>query len=139
MKRPIKIAIADDHAGFKQGIETVLNFSPDMKLIVKADHGADLLRLIKGNMPDVVLLDLQMPVLDGFATLPQIKNLYPGIKVIILTLNAEASEVANAFHLGADAYLLKTSDPEMITKTIRQCFENDPFVARNANPNMIVY
>jgi DNA-binding NarL/FixJ family response regulator len=119
----IKIAIADDHAIFKQGIETVLQLSPDMDVIFKADNGADLLDLLKVNQPDVILLDLQMPVMDGFSTLPELKKHYPNIMVIILTLNAETSEVVKALQMGANGYLLKTSDPTTIANKIRECLQ----------------
>ena len=121
----IKVAIADDHAVFKQGIETVLSLFPDMDVIIKAENGSHLLDLIKDNEPDVILLDLRMPVMDGFSTLPELKKLYPKIKVIILTMNSDPEDVRKAMNLGANAYLLKSSDPGMISNTIRVCNKTD--------------
>ena len=119
---PIKVAITDDNAVFNQGMEILLKLSTDMDLIIKADNGADLLQCLKNDQPDVILLDLRMPVLDGFATLQELKKFYPRIKVIILTVDAEASDIRRALQNGADAYLLKSSDPEIITNKIRQCY-----------------
>jgi len=123
---PIKVAITDDNAVFNQGMEILLKLSTDMEVVIKADNGAHLLQLIKNNQPDVILLDLRMPVLDGFSTLQELKKTYPRIKVIILTIDAEASDVRRALQIGADAYLLKSSDPEIITNKIRQCYEMIP-------------
>ena len=130
IRLPIKVAITDDNPVFNQGMEILLKLSTDMEVIIKADNGADLLQLIKNNPPDVILLDLRMPVLDGFSTLEQLKKLYPRIKVIILTIDAEGSDVRRAMRTGADAYLLKSSDPEIITNKIRECYEMIPGKAR---------
>lgn len=126
ISRPIKIAIADDHAIFKQGIEAVLKFSPDLKLVINADNGAHLLDLIKHNQPDVILLDLRMPVMDGIAVLPEIRKRYPAIPVIILSLLFDNTLISAATKMGANAYLSKTADPDTITSTIRNCY-NDGF------------
>ena len=119
VKVPIKIAIADDHDIFKQGIETVLNYFPDMDLMIKASNGLDLLEQIKNNQPDVVLLDLRMPVMDGLSTLLELKRLYHIIKVIILSMNSDSSDVQQALKMGADGYLFKGSDTNVISKAIR--------------------
>jgi DNA-binding NarL/FixJ family response regulator len=117
---PIKIAIADDHDIFKEGIEMILNFIPDMNLMIKACNGRDLLDQIENNQPDVVLLDLRMPILDGFSTLKELKRLYHMIKVIILSMDGDSSQVQQALRMGADAHLLKSSDPTVIYKAIRE-------------------
>ena len=117
---PIKVAIADDHKVFKEGIERILDNYPDMHLIIKAENGLDLLDHIKKSPPDVVLLDLRMPVMDGISTLAELKKYYPSIKVIVLTINVERPLIFEASKLEADAYLLKTAEPELIIKAIRE-------------------
>ena len=125
INKPIKLALVDDHVAFQQGVETVLNYYPDMELIIKADNGAHLLHLMTNNKPDVILLDLRMPVMDGFETLAELKKLYPQIKVIILTMNIDTLMINAAMSLGAYSYLLKSADPEEIAKTIRQCHQTN--------------
>ena len=122
--KPIKLALVDDHVAFQQGVETVLNYYPDMELIIKADNGAHLLHLMRNNIPDVILLDLRMPVMDGFETLAELKKLYPQIRVIVLTMNIDTLMITAAMGLGAYSYLLKSADPEDIAKTIRQCHQD---------------
>ncbi len=116
----IRIAIADDHAVYKEGIEIVLNLYPDMKVVIKANNGADLLDKIKDNEPDVVLLDLRMPVMDGLTTLVELHKHHPNVKVIMLTLTSDCSIENDARKLGANAYLSKSSDSGTITSTIRE-------------------
>ena len=121
MKAPIaiKVAIADDHEVFKQGMETALKFFPDINLIISACNGVDLLEQLKIHKPDVILLDLRMPVMDGLSTLRELKKLYPRIKVLILSMHAESPDVEEALRIGADGYLLKSYDPAIICKLIR--------------------
>ncbi|HXL55668.1 MAG TPA: response regulator transcription factor, partial [Chitinophagaceae bacterium] len=80
----IKVIIADDHVLYRAGVKTALSSKKDMKVIAEADNGAHLLILLKAIQPDVILLDIQMPIMDGIAALSEIKRLYPGIKVIML-------------------------------------------------------
>ena len=126
--KSIKVAIADDHAGFVEGIDTVLKFLPDIDLIIKADNGAHLLHLIENNLPDVILLDLNMPVMDGVSTLRELKKLYPAVKVVILTMNLDSSVMYDVIKMGANAYLLKSAELHIITNTIRECSKHDRFV-----------
>ena len=73
----IKVAIADDHILFRTGVKTALSMKKDIKMVAEADNGMQLLTLLKHVQPDVILLDIQMPIMDGITTLPEIKKLYP--------------------------------------------------------------
>lgn len=117
----IEVAIADDHFIFKQGIEALLTYIPGMKLVIKASNGSDLLNSIKSKPPDVILLDLRMPVMDGLSTLFVLNKQYPQIKVIVLTLSEDHLEIKKALKTGAVASLSKNSSPEILIRTIREC------------------
>ena len=130
MKRPelnqaIKVAIADDHALFRAGVKTALAVKKDVELIAEADNGMQLLNLLKHIEPDVILLDIQMPIMDGIATLPEIKKISPSTKVIMLTMVDDQSMITKLMELGANSYLTKTSDSEIIYEAIRTCFDNE--------------
>ena len=127
----IKIAVADDHDMFKEAIEIVLRVFPDMNLMIKASNGMDLLKQIKMNEPDIVLLDLQMPVMDGLSTLEELKRLHYRIKVIILSMDPDS--VQEALRMGADGYLLKTTDPKKIANAIRVACNLAAFEDHSAN------
>lgn len=117
----IKVIIADDHVLYRAGVKTALSSKKDIKIIAEADNGSHLLNLLKGIIPDVILLDIQMPIMDGITTLPEIKKLYPSIKIIMLTMMDDQSMITKLMELGANSYLTKTSDSEIIYEAIKTC------------------
>src|ERR1700755_1653344 len=130
MKNPdtnsvIKVAIADDHALFRTGVKTSLQARKDIQMVAEAENGMQLLNLLKHIKPDVVLLDIQMPIMDGLTTLPEIKKLYPELKVIMLSMHNDHSVITRMMEIGANSYLTKDSDSEMIYQAIRTCYEQE--------------
>lgn len=123
----IKVAIADDHALFRTGVKTSLSSRKDIQMIAEAENGMQLMNLLKHIRPDVVLLDIHMPIMDGYTTLPEIKKLYPEIKVIMLSMNNDASIITKMMEIGANSYLTKESDSETIYQAIKTCFEQEFF------------
>ncbi|MEP6615859.1 MAG: response regulator transcription factor [Ginsengibacter sp.] len=121
----IKVIIADDHVLYRAGVKTALSSKKDMKVIAEADNGSHLLMLLKAITPDVILLDIQMPIMDGIAALAEIKRLYPTIKVIMLTMMDDHSMITRLMELGANSYLTKTSDSEIIYEAIKTCHEQE--------------
>ncbi|MEP7250771.1 MAG: response regulator transcription factor [Ginsengibacter sp.] len=121
----INVIIADDHVLYRAGVITALSSKKDIKILAEADNGAHLLNLLKGIQPNVILLDIQMPIMDGIATLPEIKKLYPGIKIIMLTMMDDQSMITKLMELGANSYLTKTSDSEVIYEAIKTCHEQE--------------
>lgn len=124
---PIKVAIADDHALFRTGVKTSLTGHKDIQMIAEAENGMQLLNLLKHIKPDVILLDIHMPIMDGYTALPEIKKLYPDMKVIMLSMNNDPSIITRMMEIGANSYLTKESDSETIYHAIRTCFEQEFF------------
>lgn len=122
---PIKVLIADDHVLYRAGVKTALSTKKDVKVIAEADNGMHLLNMLKMIQPDVILLDIQMPVMDGIGALPEIKKNWPHIKVIMLTMMDDHSMITKLMELGANSYLSKTSDSEIIYEAIKTCFEQE--------------
>ncbi|MEO6720765.1 MAG: response regulator transcription factor [Ferruginibacter sp.] len=122
---PIKVLIADDHVLYRAGVKTALSTKKDIKIIAEADNGMHLLNMLKTIHPDVILLDIQMPVIDGIGALPEIKKNWPHIKVIMLTMMDDHSMITKLMELGANSYLSKTSDSEIIYEAIKTCFEQE--------------
>lgn len=137
MNRPIKVAIADDHALFRAGVRTCLMGKKDVELIAEADNGMQLLNLLKHIDPDVILLDIQMPIMDGIQTLPEIRKLYPHIKVIILSMHNDHSMISKLMEIGANSYLTKNSDSETIYQAIRTCYEQEFFFNELTNKALL--
>jgi DNA-binding NarL/FixJ family response regulator len=130
----IKVIICDDHALFRAGVKTALSMKKDIKLIAEADNGKQLLTLLPHLQPDVILLDIQMPIMDGIATLPEIKKMNPAFKVIMLTMHNEHSMISKLMEIGANSYLTKNSDSETIYEAIKTCYSQEYFF--NALTNM---
>jgi len=122
---PIKVAIADDHALFRTGIKTALQIRKDIQMVAEAENGMQLLNLLKHIQPDVILLDIQMPVMDGLTALPEIKKLYPGVKVIMLSFLNDHSVISKMMELGANSYITKESGADLIYEAIRGVYENE--------------
>jgi len=133
----IKVAIADDHALFRTGVKTSLSSRKDIQMIAEAENGMQLLNLLKHIKPDVVLLDIHMPIMDGYATLPEIKKLYPEVKVIMLSMNNDPSIITRMMEIGANSYLTKESDPETIYHAICTCYEQEFFFNELTNKALL--
>ncbi len=142
MKKPdsekvIKVAIADDHALFRAGVKTSLAGHRDVELIAEADNGMQLLNLLKHIEPDVILLDIQMPIMDGIQTLPEIRKLRPEAKVIILSMHNDHSMISKLMEIGANSYLTKNSDSETIYQAIKTCYEQEFFFNELTNKALL--
>jgi len=135
--RPIKVAIADDHTLFRAGVKTALSMKKDIEMIAEADNGMQLLNLLKHIEPDVILLDIQMPIMDGIATLPEIRKLYPHVKVIMLSMHNDHSMISKLMEIGANSYLTKNSDSETIYQAIKTCFEQEFFFNELTNKALL--
>jgi len=124
---PIKVAIADDHHLFRTGVRTSLSNYRDLQVVAEAENGMQLLNLLRHIQPDVILLDIQMPIMDGLSTLPEIKKLYPDVKVIMLSMHNDQSMISKLMELGANSYLTKESDSETICQAIRTVHADEFF------------
>jgi DNA-binding NarL/FixJ family response regulator len=142
MKKPdtdhvIKVAIADDHALFRAGVKTSLSTKKDVELIAEADNGMQLLNLLRHIEPDIILLDIQMPIMDGIQTLPEIRKLRPEAKVIILSMHNDHSMISKLMEIGANSYLTKNSDSETIYQAIKTCYEQEFFFNELTNKALL--
>jgi DNA-binding NarL/FixJ family response regulator len=122
---PINVIIADDHVLYRAGVKTALSTKSDIKVIGEADNGMHLLTVLRSMKPDVILLDIQMPIMDGIGALQEIKKLYPDIRIIMLTMVDDHSMITRLMELGANSYLTKTSDSEIIYEAIKTCFSQE--------------
>lgn len=133
----IKVAIADDHHLFRTGVRTSLSARKDIHMVAEAENGMQLLNLLKHIKPDVILLDIQMPIMDGLATLPEIKKLYPDVKVIMLSMHNDHSMITKMMEIGANSYLTKESDADIIYQAIKTCYEDEFFFNDLTNKAML--
>src|SRR4051812_18732760 len=116
----IKILITDDHMVFRTGVKTSLAQFRDIEVIGEAENGKQLLNLLRVLEPDVILLDIQMPVMDGIATLPEVKKISPNAKVVMLTMNDDIAMISKLMEIGANSYLIKTVIVKLFMKQLRR-------------------
>lgn len=119
----IRIALADDHKMFAKGIAGLLEEEDDFRVDGIFTNGKDLLDFLKTREVDLVLTDMNMPVIDGAGVLDSIKKQWPNKKAIVLSMYDDEAIYNRCMKLGADAYLLKNSDPDELIYTVREVFD----------------
>lgn len=115
----IHVLIADDHPIVRQGLEIVINSQPDMKLVGQAINGDEALTLVRELKPDVLVMDLKMPVKNGLVAIQELKKSDPDLPVLVLTSFSDEEMVISAIQLGANGVMLKDSAPEQLLNSIR--------------------
>ncbi|MFZ2087837.1 MAG: response regulator transcription factor [Desulfobaccales bacterium] len=101
------IILAEDHVMVRQGLKRIIEEAPDFKVIHEAGNGLELLEFLAQSKPDIVILDVSMPRLGGLEAAQKIKQLYPGVKILILTMHQDKHYFSKAQEIGVDGYLLK--------------------------------
>lgn len=104
---PYQIVLCDDHVMFREGIRGVIEIMPDLKLVGELGDGLELLEFMKTANPDMIILDLSMPNVQGIEATKEIKLHHPQVKILILTMHKSTEHLIRAFSAGADGYLLK--------------------------------
>lgn len=127
----IKIALTDDHNLFRKSLKFLIDHFDNMEVVLEAENGLQLLRKIGKLKVDVVLLDLQMPVMDGFETGMYLREFYPDVKIVVLTLLNDKDSIQKIMHLGADGYLTKKIDPHILKKALESIFVNGFYLDRD--------
>ena len=125
----MKVLIADDHRLMLQGIRRALEGAEGIEVVGEAYTGAQVLPLIGRNNPDVVLLDIRMPQLDGLACLDRIRQRYPDVKVVVLSVFSDAEHIQMALKRGASGYIVKSINPLDLPAAIRQAVEGTVYHA----------
>jgi two-component system, NarL family, response regulator LiaR len=118
-KKTIRVLIVDDHAGVRRALSIFLEEWDDLELAGEADNGKTALDLVERLHPDVVLMDLVMPVMDGIQATQAIREAYPDVQVIVLTSTIDFDMINKAIEVGAFGYMLKDVLLDTIAETIR--------------------
>jgi len=121
----IKVAIADDHKIFRDGIKMSLRDREFLKILWEAEDGKDLMHKLRIKQPDILLMDIRMPELDGINAIGLIRKEYEEVKIIVLTMYDDQEMITKMMEMGANAYLTKTTDPDEIYHAIITCMNED--------------
>jgi DNA-binding NarL/FixJ family response regulator len=126
----IRVIVTDDHRLFRTGIKNSLGNREDIRVIGEAENGAQLLQLLETLQADVITLNLQMPVLNGFETLPLLRERYPHLKVLIISMINNHGIIRKAIELGAHGYLTKEAGREDIYAAVKSLHKNWMYINR---------
>lgn len=124
-----RIILADDHALFREGIKRILQDDPNLTVIGEAGDGLELLDLLEQSTPDLVILDISMPRLEGLEVINLIKGLYPEVKILILTMHKSRDYVYKAMDKGADGYMIKEDANEVLRSAIETLRRGETFIS----------
>jgi two-component system response regulator DegU len=137
MEHVIRLALADDQLLFRRGMALLLRDMADVQVVLERANGEELLAGLKEETVDIVLLDLQMPVMDGMEAMRRVKQEHPEVKVIVLTTHDEEKFIAHLMELGANGYMLKNAEPDEIENAIRSVAENGFYFSDVVNRVML--
>ncbi len=124
----IGVALADDHVLFRQALRHLLESEDDIDVVGEAGDGRAIQTLVEQHQPDVILMDINMPGIDGVTATRELKSQLPGVRIIILTMFSEDGHVIRAVRAGADAYLLKNSESSRVVDAIRAVFRGESVI-----------
>lgn len=136
-KKPIRVVVVDDHLIVREGLATLLEAFPDMKLAGEAASGEEAIQLCAKVRPDVVLMDLLMPGMGGISAIRAIRKEQPAVQILVLTSYKEKEHVRGALEAGAIGYLLKNLTAAELAQAIRMASTGEPTVAAEATRALI--
>jgi DNA-binding NarL/FixJ family response regulator len=133
----IKLAIADDHKIFRNGLKATLEDCAEFDLVLEASNGKQLIAMLASETPDVILMDIKMPELDGIQTTSYVKQHYKQIKVLALSMFNEDKYIVDMMKAGASGYLLKNAEPEEIIEAISTVYYKDYYFNEHLSITLI--
>ena len=128
----IKVLLADDHSIVREGLRRIVEESGDMEVIAEAADGREAIRQVAAMTPDVAVVDISMPGIDGLEVVGRLKESHPGLPVLILTMHEEAQYIVRAIEAGAMGYLTKQSAPEQLVTAIRKVHLGQRYITDEA-------
>lgn len=128
----IKVLLADDHSIVRAGLRRIVEESGDMEVVAEADDGREAIQLVQKTNPDVAVVDISMPGLDGLEVIGRLQNLHPKLPILVLTMHEEGQYVVRTIQAGAKGYLTKQSAPEQLVKAIRKIYDGKRYITDEA-------
>jgi DNA-binding NarL/FixJ family response regulator len=125
MKKKLNVYIADDHTLFRKAMVSLIQSFENVKAVKDAENGKELLDMVKHEEPDVAIIDMQMPVMDGVEACERMIIKYPEVKLIVLTMHDSEKYILHMIEMGVHAFLLKNAEPEELEKAIHAVVEKD--------------
>lgn len=133
----IKIIIADDHQLFIEGIHSLINSMENMEIIHEVNNGQQLIEYLENTKCDLVLMDINMPIIDGIEATKIIKKLYPEIKILMLTMFSSRDYIEKLLRVGADGYLLKNTDASELKEAIESLMRGESYFSKEVTERIM--
>ena len=128
----IKVLLADDHSIVRAGLRRIVEESGEMQVVAEAADGREAIRLVNKTAPDVAVIDISMPGLDGLEVISQLQTQHPKLPILVLTMHEEGQYVVRTIQAGAMGYLTKQSAPEQLVCAIRKIYEGQRYITDEA-------
>ncbi|MCX5227312.1 response regulator transcription factor [Streptomyces massasporeus] len=135
--QPIRVVIADDEPLIRAGIRMILTSDPEIEVVAEAANGREAVEATRAHAADVVLLDIQMPVLDGLSALPELRRAAPAARVIVLTTFGERDNVLRTLEHGGAGFLLKDTAPAELIRAVRAAAAGDAYLSPAATRHVV--
>ncbi|WJD56072.1 two-component system response regulator DegU [Bacillus velezensis] len=133
----VNIVIIDDHQLFREGVKRILDFEPTFEVVAEGDDGDEAARIVEHYHPDVVIMDINMPNVNGVEATKQLVELYPESKVIILSIHDDENYVTHALKTGARGYLLKEMDADTLIEAVKVVAEGGSYLHPKVTHNLV--
>ncbi|MEU6702282.1 response regulator transcription factor [Streptomyces wuyuanensis] len=134
---PIRVVIADDEPLIRAGIRMILTSDQEIEVVAEGANGREAVELARSHRADVVLLDIQMPVMDGLTALPELRRAVPAARVIVLTTFGERDNVLRALEHGGAGFLLKDTAPAELIRAVRAAAAGDAYLSPSATRHVV--
>jgi two-component system response regulator DegU len=131
------IIIIDDHQLFREGVKRILDFEANFEVVAEGDDGTQALSLVEQHQPDVVIMDINMPTLNGVEATAQLVAAFPETKVIILSIHDDENYVTHALKTGAQGYLLKEMDSEQLVEAVKVVADGGSYLHPKVTHNLV--
>jgi len=128
----IRVLLADDHSIVRDGLRRIVEESGNMEVVAEADDGHEAIQKTRDHTPDVVVVDISMPGLDGLDVISRLSTEFPDLPILVLTMHEEEQYVVRAIEAGAKGYLTKKSAPEQLVTAIRKIYEGARYLTEEA-------
>lgn len=137
-EKRVRVVLIDDHKLFREGVKRILEFEPSFDVVAEGEDGSEAAKLVKENKPDVVLMDINMPNINGVQATADLVRYFPDTKVIILSIHDDESYVTHALKTGAQGYLLKEMDSDSLIEAIKVVSEGGSYLHPRVTHNLVL-
>ena len=138
MSRPTRCLVVDDHAAVRQGLDLMFGAEDDLELVGTIERGEQLLEAIERDEPEVVIMDVRLPGIDGISALKRIAQSAPGVKTVVFSAYGDKRLLSDAISAGARGYVMKGSPPEDLLRAVRTVTAGKPFVDPSLSPALLM-